>query len=114
MNQLKGRQKKRKQSPNRNPSESSWVVVEHAIDPQPFSADWFALNFLKEWTPEDLAIAIKKNVQIDLSTFASMIEDMVVNKILEWFRVFRPDLYTVLNSPEGLEWLRRNVKTILS
>lgn len=38
----------------------------------------------------------------------------MVNKILEWFRTYRPDLYAVLNTPEGLEWLKRNIKTILT
>ena len=108
------KERQRQNSPNKGQNGSSWVVIEHTIEPEPFSADWFALNFLREWTPQDLAVAIRKGYQVDLSAFAGMVVDMAVNKILDWFKTYRPDLYAVLNTEEGIEWLKKNIKTILS
>jgi len=105
--------RKSRRKANQNSGNSNWVVVDCPPEPEPFTPDWFALNFLAEWTPEDLTAAIERGVQVDFSMFAGYIEDMAIKKILEWFKTYRPDLYGVLSAPEGVEWLRRQIKRIL-
>jgi len=99
---------------------AKWVPVggtsersRKASEPEPFTPQWFLFNFLREWTPEDLEMTIKKDVQVDLSFLGDYIIDAVVNEVLKWFREYRPDLHKVLSTDEGIAWLKRNIKRIL-
>jgi len=97
-----------------------WVPVEdtsersrRASEPEAFTPQWFLFQFLREWTPEDLEVAIKKDVQVDLSFLGDYIIDAIANEVVKWFREYRPDLYKVLSTDEGISWLKRNIKRIL-
>jgi len=111
---------KGKQKPKR-PDVDVWVPVEGNRGPdaprrgsvQPFSFDWLALKFLESWTPDDLAMAIRSGAVLDLSLFIDLIEGIVVESVLNWFRERRPDLYAVLATEEGVAWLKRNVRLAL-
>jgi len=99
---------------------AKWVPVEDTLERsrraselEPFSPQWFLFKFLEHWTPEDLEVAIKKDVQVDLSFLGDYIIDAVVNEVLKWFKEYRPDLHKVLATDEGVSWLKRNIKRIL-
>jgi len=99
---------------------AKWVPVEdtsersrRASEPEPFTPQWFLFNFLKEWTSEDLKIAIEKDVQVDLSFLGDYIIDIIIDEVLKWFKEHRYDLYEVLNTKRGIEWLRKNIARIL-
>jgi hypothetical protein len=81
--------------------------------PSPMSFDWMALKFLEPWTPEDLALAIRSGVTFDLSPFLGIVEEVAILQILEWFKKYRPDLYAVLATEEGVAWLRKNIRLAL-
>ena len=87
--------------------QAKWVVVK---GPEPFTAEWFLYNFLKDWTPDDLRLVIKKGVDIELGAFKDVIVEMAVREVLNWFKQYRPDLWEVLTTEEGLQWLRRQVE----
>jgi hypothetical protein len=105
---------KEKANPNLNSNSSKWIPVEAPPQIKPLTPEWAALKFLEDWTPNDIELAIKKNFEIDLGPFWSYVEDMVVEKILEWFKTFRSDLYMVLASNQGRLWLRQNIRRILA
>ena len=81
--------------------------------PDPLSFDWMALKFLESWTPEDLALAIRSGATFDLAPFLGVVEEMAILQILEWFKKYRPDLYAVLATEEGVAWLRKNIRLAL-
>jgi hypothetical protein len=89
---------------------NNWVPV---TQPEPFSIEWVALNFLKAWTPEDIKIAIKKHVEIELGPFIGLVEEKVMGEVMDFMARYRPDLHEVLNTDEGREWLRWNIRRIL-
>ena len=93
--------------------ESSKPNNQASSEPEPYTPQWFLFNFLKAWTPEDLKAAIEKNVQVDLSVFGDYVVDMVVREVLNWFKQYRPDLYQVLSTDEGIAWLKKNITRIL-
>jgi len=91
---------------------SNWRVVAVA-EPKPLTPDWMLYQFLKSWTPDDIKLAIKKNVKIDFTPFKEQVISKTVEKILEWFQTYRPDLYQVLACEDGIRWLRMNVENAL-
>jgi hypothetical protein len=60
-----------------------------------------------------MVLAIRKRVEVDLGPFIGMVEEKVVQEVLDFFARHRPDLHSVLNTDEGREWLRWNVRRIL-
>ena len=92
--------------------QSDWVVIKPS-DVKPLTPEWFALKFLTDWTADDIRLAIKKNIVIDMTPFWGYVEDLIVNNILEWFKKYRPDLYDALNTEEGVGWLRMNIRRMI-
>jgi hypothetical protein len=104
---------RKRQSPE---AKNSWVQVASPIQPKvrPFSPEWFALKYLKNWTPEDVELAIKKGIQLDLGPLWSHIEDAIFQELLGWFRLRRPDIAAVLETPEGERWVKDNLRRNLA
>lgn len=105
------RQQNRKANPN-PPSSNAWVPVETPPQVEPLTPEWAALKFLEDWTPQDIELAIKKNVELNLAPFWSYVENIVIKEILNWLRVHRPDLHNVLASERGIKWLKMNLRRI--
>jgi hypothetical protein len=93
-----------------NSNSSRWVPVEAPSQIKPLTPEWAALAFLKGWTPSDIELAIKKNVEINLGPFWSYVENMVINEVLNWFKTYRPDLHKVLATESGIQWLKMNIR----
>ena len=93
-----------------NQSNSNYTVV-RPPSPPAFTPEWALFSFLGEWTSEDLEIAIRKNVEVDLSSAMGMVEDYVATEILKKFETYRPDLHQVLSKESGRDWLKRQIKT---
>jgi len=75
--------------------------------------EWAALKFFSSWTPDDLRLAIERGLQVDLSSFSWIVEELAVQKVLEFFASYRPDLFAVLSTEDGMRWLRSNVRRVL-
>ena len=88
---------------------SNWRVVAVA-EPRPLTPDWMLYQFLKPWTPKDIETAIRRKVTVDFSNLRNYIVNLATEKILEWFRTYRPDLAEILETEDGIEWLRMNVE----
>lgn len=96
-------------SQSKNQPPSSYKLV--APPPlESFTPEWALFRFLEPWTPEVMQIAIKKNVEWDLSQHVDTIIDYATEEILKWFETYRRDLHEVLKTREGRQWLRRNIK----
>lgn len=98
------------QDPNKQPK---YVIFTPTPKLEGLSPEWALFRFLGEWTPEDMQIAVKKNVDIDLSMAAGFIVDTAIEELLKRFKEQRPDLHAVLNSSEGKSWLRSKVTKAL-
>jgi len=102
---------------------------------KPLSDEWFLLQFLKDWTANDIRLAIEKDVDLEelilehpreAKSLKLMAEShdpsaWTLGDILYWFSVRRPDLYrAIVETEKGLEWLRNHwmkrmkIKRILS
>jgi len=92
------------QSPNNN-----YTVVKPPSPPT-FTPEWALFKFLGDWSPEDLDIAVRKNVEVDLSAVMGMVEDYVVTEILKKFETYRPDLHKVLSKDSAKNWLKRQIR----
>jgi len=94
---------------------SRWVAVDKGENEEvkPFSPQWLALQFLVDWTPEDIEMAIDRDVEINLRPFISVVENIVIQEILKWFKDKRPDIYEVLSTNKGTNWLRKNICKIM-
>jgi len=92
------------QQPNNN-----YTVVKPP-SPKAFTPEWALFRFLDAWSPEDLEIAIRKNVEVDLSSALPMVIDYATVEILKIFGTYRPDLHQTLSSQKGKEWLKRQIK----
>jgi hypothetical protein len=79
---------------------------------RPFSAEWAALRFLDPWDAGTLEMAIERDERIPLSSLITLAEDVIIEQLLDWFASRRPDLYEVLATERGVEWLRRNLRTM--
>lgn len=101
----------KKENPNPNPANNtSWIPVETPTQVQPLTPEWMALQFLSDWTAQDIELAIKKNLEIDLGPFWSYVEGIVIKEVLNWFSIHRPDLHKVLATERGIEWLKANIR----
>lgn len=92
---------------------SEYKVVSQPKPLQPFTPDWAIFRFLEEWTPEDLQIAVKKNIEVDFSGYMGTIENLLVQEITKKFETYRPDLQKVLTSKEGEKWVRWNIQNTM-
>jgi len=96
-------------------SNSKWVPIEVAPEVKPLTTfEWAALKFLEPWTPSDIELAIQKNFEVDLKPFWSLVEDIVVKEVLNWFKTYRPDLHKVLATERGVRWLKANIRRMAS
>ena len=91
-----------------NQPNSNYTVVKPPSPPA-FTPEWALFRFLGEWNSEDLEIAIRKNVEVDLSSAMGMVEDYVATEILKKFETYRPDLHKVLSKDAGRNWLKRQI-----
>jgi len=101
---------KEKANPNLNSNSSKWVPVEAPPQVKPMTPEWAALKFLEDWTPSDIELAVKKNVEINLGPFWTYVENIVIQEVLNWFKTHRPDLHEVLATKEGMQWLKTNIR----
>lgn len=93
-----------------NESHNNNYTVVKPPSPPAFTPEWALFRFLDEWNPEDLDIAIRKNVEVDFSSAMGMVEDYVADEILKKFQTYRPDLHKVLSSSKGKTWLKTQIK----
>jgi len=91
------------------------------------SDEWFVLQFLKNWTADDIRLAIKKNVDLaelmlkhpreaePLKKIAEKYDSssVTVGDILYWFSVRRPDLYKAITESErAIRWIQKNFSSL--
>jgi len=95
--------------PNNTQINSEYKVITPPAPPA-FTPEWALFRFLEEWTDEDLEIAIRKNVEVDLSSAMGMVEDYVATEILKKFENYRPDLHKVLSKENGQLWLKKQIR----
>jgi hypothetical protein len=71
-----------------------------------------AQRFFSDWTADDLLLAIRKDIEIDLSPFMDYIIDQVGEALRKWFssQLGRPDLGAVFETEEGKAWLRKKIR----
>lgn len=79
---------------------------------EPLSPQWLLMKFFENWTANDFQYLIKNNKIFNLRPFWGFIENAIVDFILSMFKETRPDLYAVLNTYEGREWLKKNIRAI--
>ena len=96
-------------SQSKNPPFSNYKLVAHP-PLESFTPEWALFRFLEPWTPEVMQIAIKKNVEWDLSQHMDTIINYATEEILKWFEKYRPDLHEVLKTSDGKRWLKNNIK----
>jgi len=97
-------------SQSKNPPPSNYKLVGTPPPLESFTPEWALFRFLEPWTPEVMQIAIKKNVEWDLSQHVDTIINYAMEEILKWFEKYRPDLHEVLKTREGQQWLKKNMK----
>ncbi|MFN3330495.1 MAG: hypothetical protein ACK419_06180 [Pyrinomonadaceae bacterium] len=102
----------KKANPNPHNNNNAWVPVEPPPQVEPLTPEWACLKFLSDWTAEDIALAIKKDFEIDLAPFWTYVENIVIKEVLNWFRTYRPDLHGILATERGIEWLKKNIRKI--
>lgn len=91
------------------------------------SDEWFILQFLKNWTANDIRLAIRKNVDLaelmlkhprEVEPLKKIAEkhdpsSVTVGDILYWFSIRRPDLYkAIVADRKGVEWIAKNVSEL--
>lgn len=94
-----------------NPQTSNNYTVVKPPSPKAFTPEWALFRFLDAWTPEDLDLAIRKNVEVDFSSAMGMVEDYVATEILKKFELYRPDLHNVLSKDGAKIWLKKQIRT---
>ena len=95
--------------PNNPQTNNNYTVIKPPSPPA-FTPEWALFRFLGEWSPEDLEIAVRKNVEVDLSSAMGMVEDYVATEILKKFETYRPDLHKVLSKENGRNWLKKQIR----
>jgi len=95
---------------SKSQTNNNYTVVK-APSPPAFTPEWALFRFLGEWNSEDLEIAIRKNIEVDLSGAMGMVEDYVATEILKKFEMYRPDLHQVLSKESGKNWLKKQIRT---
>lgn len=111
MNLLKTKAEKKAET--KSPSNNGWEKPQLAATTstlKPYSPEWFLVNYLENWSDEDLDVAIRNDVRPDLSTYADLILDQTTDFFLNLLRCQRPDLKHA-QSREGREWIRKIVKS---
>jgi len=101
--------------PNSKPNSSNrWIPVEAPPQVKPLTPEWAAKNFFEDWTAEDLRLAIKKDVDIDLSLFLDYVANEVGEALQKWFteKLGRPDLGEVFKTEEARRWVMRKIRMI--
>lgn len=85
------------------------------------------LDILKEFKPEDLEYAVRKQISLArlvitkapefipqarfiAITFSHKVYLMTAKNMLEWIYQNRYDLYPILNTFDGKSWLEKNIK----
>lgn len=91
-----------------NQTNSNYTIVKPA-SPKAFTPEWALFRFLDAWSPEDLDLAIRKNVEVDFSASLGMVEDYVATEILKKFEAYRPDLHSVLSKETARKWLKTQI-----
>ena len=79
---------------------SKWIPVEPV---KPLSAEGLMLRFLGKWTAEDLELAIKKNVEVNLKPFFGAIEDFAATLKQMVFAVAGPIVVGIASLLLGLK-----------
>jgi len=96
---------------------------------KPFSDEWFLLQFLKNWTPDDIRLAIRKNIDLaelmlkhpeKSRPFMNLAckhreaaSEVTAGDILVWFSIRRPDLYKAIVEDEaGIKWVIKNTSKL--
>lgn len=97
-----------------NPSNQYKVVQPQPPKIEAFTPEWALFRFLDAWTSEDMEIAVRKNVSVDLSSAMGYIEDSVATEILKKFEIQRPDLHKVLATESGKSWLKTQIRQALT
>ena len=92
-----------KSQPNNN-----YTIVK-SPSPPAFTPEWALFRFLDSWSPEDLDMAVRKNVEVDFSASLGMVEDYVTTEILKKFETYRPDLHKVLLKDASKRWLKTQI-----
>ena len=93
--------------PNNQPNNNYTVVK--APSPPAFTPEWALFRFLDDWSPEDLEIAVRKNIEVDFSASLGMVEDYVTTEILKKFETYRPDLHKILSKDAPKRWLKTQI-----
>jgi len=104
--------------PNQNqkkdpPPSSGWVPVGPVEPAAPaLSTEWMAQRFFSDWTADELLLAIRKDIDIDLAPFADYIADRMGEALRSWFSsdLGRPDLGAVFATEEGKAWLKKKIQ----
>ena len=93
-------------------SNNNYKIIAPSVER--YSPEWGLLKFLKDWSPEDMELAVKKDYPWDLSDHVDTIIGYAANELLKWFETYRPDLHKVLSTKEGLKYLKKQMKTALT
>ena len=91
------------------PPNNNYTVVKQQ-SPKAFTPEWALFRFLDAWLPEDLELAIRKNIEVDLSSALPMVVDYATVEILKIFGTYRPDLQQVLSKEQSKQWLKKQIK----
>jgi hypothetical protein len=97
-----------------NQQPNKYVLVTPAKPPEKFTPEWALYHFLKDFTPEDMELAIRKNFPWDLSAYIDVVIDMAIKELLKMMEKWRPDLHKVLNTKEGQRYLKCKMKEALT
>ena len=89
-------------------------MVQAPVKPEAFTPEWALFSVLSEWTPEDMGVAVHKNIQVDFSGYVGTVVDYAIGEILKKFETYRPDLHKVLASTEGKSWLKTQIMNALT
>jgi hypothetical protein len=96
---------------NQSTPVNSYIIVK--LPPEKFTPEWALYHFLNPFTPEDMEIAIKKEFPWELTGYVDTIINYASKELLKWIKDYRPDLHKVLSTPEGMRYLKWNMKQAL-
>ena len=99
-------------NPQKQPNSSYKLVAPPPLEA--FTPEWAIFRFLEPWTPEDLELAIKKDLEIDLRAYMNMVVNYVCDELLKKFELYRSDLHSILSKRAGKEWLKRKIRQAMT
>lgn len=87
---------------------------------------------MREWTPDDITLAITNNIDLAKLLMENTDNDIVnsitgitgkynvasnesinLTNVLQWFSENRPDLYgAIMNHKDGIKWLKENLNRL--